>query len=106
MRALSIAQTSKPSPLTPARAFHASKPAFKGLSPETDDPQPKQPEAHTTSAAAPTEITMDEYHLVSDAYMDTILARLEQLQESREDVDVEFSVCALCSSLTLFLSHL
>jgi len=49
---------------------------------------------------------MDEYHLVSDAYMDTILARLEQLQESREDVDVEFSVCALCSSLTLFLSHL
>ena len=106
LRALSIAQTSKPSPLTPARAFHASKPAFKGLSPETDDPQPKQPEAHTTSAAAPTEITMDEYHLVSDAYMDTILARLEQLQESREDVDVEFSVCALCSSLTLFLSHL
>jgi hypothetical protein len=38
---------------------------------------------------------MDEYHQVSDAYMDTIVAKLEQLQEAREDVDVEFSVCTI-----------
>lgn len=35
---------------------------------------------------------MEEYHQVSDAYIDSIVAKLEQLQEAREDVDVEFSV--------------
>lgn len=99
LRALSIAQTSKssPLPLTAARAFSASRCAYKGLSPETDNPQPRQPEEHTTNAAEPTEITIEEYHQVSDAYMDNILAKLEQLQEAREDVDVEFSVCTIHS---------
>jgi frataxin len=71
---------------------------FKGLSPETDDPQPKQPEAHAATAPSPTEVTMEEYHQASDAYMDTIVAKLEQLQEQREDVDVEFSVRIYFSS--------
>jgi frataxin len=107
LRALCITQTSKPNPLTTTRAFHASKPSFKGLSPETDNPQPKQPEAHTTSAAEPTEITLEEYHQVADACMDTIVAKLEQLQETREDVDVEFSVRIYLSPIhTLSLSFI
>lgn len=98
LRASSIIQFSRPSPVVAARAFHASKPVFKGLSPETDNPQPKQPEAHTATAPSPTEITVEEYHQASDAYMDTIVAKLEQLQEQREDVDVEFSVRIYFSS--------
>ncbi len=92
IRALPIIQTSKCNPVIASRAFHASKSAFKGLSPETDNPQPKKPEAHAASASQPTEISIEEYHQVSDAYMDTVVAKLEQLQEQREDVDVEFSV--------------
>jgi len=94
-RALSITQSSKSSPLIAVRAFHASKLVYKGLSPETDNPQPKQPEAHTATAAVPTEISIEEYHQVSDAYMDIVVAKLEQLQEQREDVDVEFSAGVL-----------
>jgi frataxin len=93
LRAISITRNSKPKPLIAARAFSASRCTYKGISPETDNPQPKQPEPHTTGAAEPTEITMEEYHQVSDAYMDNVMAKLEQLQEAREDVDVEFSVC-------------
>ena len=40
----------------------------------------------------PANITIDEYHKLSDAYIDGLVARLEELQEEREDVDVEYSV--------------
>jgi frataxin len=64
----------------------------KGISPETDNPQPKEPESSGGAPSAPTEISMEEYHQVADKCMDTIVAKLEQLQEAREDVDVEYSV--------------
>jgi frataxin-like iron-binding protein CyaY len=46
---------------------------------------------------------MEEYHKVSDAYMDTIVAKLEQLQEQREDVDVELSICSYSPLLIIRL---
>ena len=56
--------------------------------------------ASTLQAAPPVErkigepaaITVDVYHKLSDAYIDALLAQLEELQEEREDVDVEYSV--------------
>ena len=41
----------------------------------------------------PTPISPDEYHKRSDAYIDTLVAQLEEMQEEREDIDVEYSVC-------------
>ena len=34
-----------------------------------------------------------QYHERADEYMDAIYEKAEQLQESREDVEVEYSVC-------------
>jgi frataxin-like iron-binding protein CyaY len=48
---------------------------------------------------------MDEYHQVSDAYIDTIMAKLEQLQEQREDVDVELNVRGYFSTILYHAIH-
>jgi hypothetical protein len=43
-------------------------------------------------ATEPTPLSTDQYHKLSDAYIDILVAKLEQMQEEREDVDVEYSV--------------
>ncbi|KAF6230420.1 hypothetical protein HO133_004762 [Letharia lupina] len=40
------------------------------------------------------EISLDEYHRISDRYIDGLVAQLEEMQEEREEVDVEYSVRA------------
>ena len=84
--------TSRILPSIASRSFSSSIINSKGITPESSDPRPKIPESHGPTATAPTEISIEEYHQVSDDYMDTIVHKLEQLQEAREDVDVEFSV--------------
>lgn len=37
-------------------------------------------------------LDVDEYHALSDAYIDALVAQLEEIQEDREEVDVEYSV--------------
>ena len=37
-------------------------------------------------------MSTDEYHKRSDRYIDGLVAQLEEMQEEREDVDVEYSV--------------
>lgn len=44
----------------------------------------------TTATAAA--ITESEYNALADTYLDKVVTRLEELQDEREDVDVEFSV--------------
>ena len=48
---------------------------------------------HPLRAPEPAPISLSEYHDRSDSYIETLLQQLEELQEDREDVDVEFSVC-------------
>lgn len=45
------------------------------------------------------ELSDGEYHELSDYYLDLICTRYEDLQDSRTDVDVEFSVRAIPSAL-------
>ncbi|MCJ1274723.1 Mitochondrial chaperone Frataxin [Puttea exsequens] len=45
--------------------------------------------------ATPTPLATDTYHKLSDAYIENLVARLEELQEEREDVDVEYSAGVL-----------
>lgn len=48
---------------------------------------------HLSSTSAPAApLTTDQYHHLSDQYIDTLVAALEEMQEEREDVDVEYSV--------------
>lgn len=79
----------------PCRSFYASRSAFKGLSPESSDPEPPNPQpvaggaSHVTD---PADITVDQYHELADAYIDELVAELEEMQEKGDDIDVEYSV--------------
>ncbi|PVH75907.1 Frataxin, partial [Cadophora sp. DSE1049] len=81
-----------------SRAFSSTPCILKGLSPESADPAPKEsePEAYEpTSSSEPAAISIEEYHELSDAYLNGLIEKLEQLQEEREEVDVEYSAGVL-----------
>lgn len=59
--------------------------------PETDDPQPKQ-SAKTIVSLAPADLTDGEYHQLANEYLDTVVAKFEELQDEKDAVDVEFTV--------------
>ncbi|KZF19844.1 Frataxin [Xylona heveae TC161] len=76
------------------RALHMTGPSTKGLSPETAEPQPKD-NVFATHVAAPADISLEEYHERSEEFLDSLLLKLEELAEQREDVDVEYSAGVL-----------
>ena len=59
--------------------------------PETDKPS-KTGNEPTKPAFGVAELSDNEYHELSDHYLDIVCAKFEQLQDAREDIDVEFSV--------------
>ncbi|KAK5997196.1 Frataxin-like protein [Cladobotryum mycophilum] len=74
----------------PQRAFSSCARLYKGIMPDTSTPTTKDsPTPETKYVVA--ELTDEEYHEISDNYLDNALAKFEQLQESREDLDVEYS---------------
>jgi frataxin len=84
-------------PPHPARAitrpFHPTFLRQKGLSPESSEPPPptNAPGAHV---AAPAHITPGEYHAIADAYIEKLVAKLEELAEAaiKDKLEVEYSV--------------
>jgi frataxin len=58
---------------------------------EDRDGKAKASERSPVSVAV-SDITEAEYHQVADEYLETLLSKFEELQDAREDVDVEFSV--------------
>jgi frataxin len=77
--------------VTCSRAFAVSAPRATGLMPDTDNPSPpKLDEVATTLTAA--EITDEEFHTLSDAFLEKVHEKAEQVQEGREDVEVDYSV--------------
>lgn len=68
---------------------------------EDRDRKPKASERSPVSVAA-SDITEAEYHQLADEYLETLLSKFEELQDAREDVDVEFSV-RFWPSFTLWL---
>jgi frataxin len=72
----------------------SSTPSFRIVHPpETSDPKPKERESSdTASSTAKVEVSEERYHQLSESYLNSLLEKLEALQEEREDVDVEYSV--------------
>ncbi|KAG5990638.1 hypothetical protein E4U52_004409 [Claviceps spartinae] len=69
------------SPLCPRRTFYLSARQAKGIMPETENPS-KQDVAPLSERA---------YHELADLYLESVLSEFEQQQDSREDIDVEYS---------------
>ena len=66
--------------------------------------QPEQKQEPPKNNLNPTPISDAQYLLLSDHYMETLVSRLEEIQELREDLDFEYSV--LSSPSHSALSHL
>jgi hypothetical protein len=59
--------------------------------PDTENPStPKREPLATT--LTPAEITDEEFHTLSDAFLEKVHEKAEQVQEGREDVEVDYSV--------------
>jgi frataxin len=62
--------------------------------PESSDPKPREAEAHDEPEAK-AEISVEEFHQHSDAFLDTLLARLELRSEEKADIEIDYSVSTL-----------
>ncbi|CAG8973725.1 hypothetical protein HYALB_00006998 [Hymenoscyphus albidus] len=76
------------------KAFSTTAPLSKGLSPESEYPQPKEAEPQTI-ASAPVDLTVEKYNQLSNEYLDDLVERLEMMAEEREGIDVEYSAGVL-----------
>jgi frataxin len=77
-------------PVAPSACRQISNSAARNvITPDGQNLENVEPTKVTMTAA---ELTDAEYHALADTYMDNLLIRLEELQDQREDVDVEYSV--------------
>lgn len=74
------------------RRFISTTADRRGITPD-DKARSTVPES-TYVPKTPADISEGAYHTVADEYLDKLLSRLEELQDQREDVDVEYSVPA------------
>jgi len=77
-----------------SRHSFSTSPYHQSLIPDAEDPPPPstEPTYHIRDA---TPISPERFLEVSEEYFERLLSRIEALQESREDVDVEYSVSHL-----------
>lgn len=76
-------QQQQPEQLYPQQPQKPQKPHQQ----KQEQQQPRPPKVQT-----PTPISDARYHLLADRYIDTLVSRLEEIQELREDLDCEYSV--------------
>lgn len=84
------------------RAFSTTRPAKKGLSPESEEPpipiSAQEPSAESIEynvGGVPADITLEKYHELSDEYLNSLVEKIEQLQEETEDVDCDYDAGVL-----------
>ncbi|KAF1962838.1 Frataxin [Byssothecium circinans] len=77
----------------PTRCFHSSMNS-RGIMPDAENPPPRQSE-DLDQPTVPTDISTSEFHERADAYLDELVARLEQKQEETPDLEVEYSAGVL-----------
>ncbi|KAK1773844.1 Frataxin-like domain-containing protein [Copromyces sp. CBS 386.78] len=79
------------------RFYSTAGPSGNIITPDKQPVQPKEDAAPSPVCAA-TELTDDQYHKLADLYMDRLVTHLEELQDEREDIDVEYSAGVLTVS--------
>ncbi|EQB59167.1 Frataxin-like [Colletotrichum gloeosporioides] len=81
--------------VVPARKlFTTSAVATRGIMPDTDDPKvPETPKEDVKTSVV--ELSDADYHELADTYLETVLTKLEELQDAREGVDVEYAAGVL-----------
>ncbi|PMD45758.1 Frataxin [Hyaloscypha variabilis F] len=92
---------SRASSIQTPRFFSTTRPSLKGLSPESENPQPTPREREhnvSESASEPANITIEQFHELADTYLNALIEKLEELQEETEEVDVEYSAGVLTLS--------
>ncbi|TVY54516.1 Frataxin-like protein, mitochondrial [Lachnellula cervina] len=82
-------------PIQASRTFSSGRPALKGLSPESENPTPTLSPKASSTPAAPANLTAEQYNELSDAYMDALVTKLEELQDESENIDVDYSAGVL-----------
>ncbi|EMF17763.1 Frataxin [Sphaerulina musiva SO2202] len=81
--------------LSQPRWLSISHAARAGIMPESEDPKPPNDEVMAPGNQQPAQLSEDEYQELSDVQMDLICEKAEAMQESREDVEVEYSAGVL-----------
>ncbi|KAL2149737.1 hypothetical protein VTH82DRAFT_8389 [Thermothelomyces myriococcoides] len=79
-----------------ARRFISHSSGLNGITP---DNKPAKPVDTPPVPKTPANISINEYHTLADEYLERLLTRLEELQDEREDVEVEYSAGVLNLSL-------
>jgi len=79
--------------VTGVRSISSTTPRHIAILPDgSKEPANKADEPTQTTNHTPTEITEAQYHQLADDYLEAILNKFEELQDTRDDVDVEYSV--------------
>lgn len=78
-------------PSAPAVAAAAEAAAAPRQRQEQEQEQEREREREQEQEQA-AQLSVERYHTLADTYIDNLVMRLEELQEEREDVDVEYSV--------------
>ncbi|KAG9198152.1 Mitochondrial chaperone Frataxin [Epicoccum nigrum] len=80
-------------PRASIRALTAST-RTRSIIPDVENPPPKQSEEHETPTV-PTDISTSEFHERADEYLNELVERLEEQQETNPDIEVEYSAGVL-----------
>lgn len=72
--------------------------------PDAEEPQPPA-RVEESRASEPTPLEDEEYNTRADEYMDIVHEKAEEIQEGREDVEVEYSVCLSVPSEVITFSN-
>jgi frataxin len=80
------------------RFFSSSAATLTRVTPRPEGSSPdssKKLHAGAEHVVEPASITDAQYHELADTYIDRLVEKLERIQEDREEVEVEYSVCVL-----------
>lgn len=72
--------------------------------PDAEVPAPKESQPNE-QATAPTDISIEEYHQHADKYLDALVQKVEEMQETRQDIELDYSVRCTLLYPTKLLSY-
>ncbi|ROT35140.1 Frataxin [Sodiomyces alkalinus F11] len=87
----SCLRPTKPFTIQSRRFLTTTSKTARGIMPDTDEPRRKDEPAETEVHKNVATLTEGQYHELADTYLDVVVTKLEDLQEVREGLDVEYA---------------